>query len=218
MRKILLTFITVLFVAVSAYAGAYFEPDKLSYQPNEKITIRFYNFPGNNQDWMTIVPVGSPAGKYKEWFYTGGKRNGQFTFKGLPEGKYEVRGFFNWPTGRYNIRVVSQIVVQDDRSDVSGFGNDSAYVNIRFGQLNYRPGEPITVYFDGMPGNKQDWITIVPEGTPANKYKQWFYTHGKRNGALNFNGLPAGKYELRVYYNWPSGGYNIKHVFPLTIF
>ena len=64
---------------------------------------------GNEEgDWLAIFPKNKPsAGEFivdaendTGWIFTGGSKSGEVTFKTLnlttlPEGKYEVRAFFN---------------------------------------------------------------------------------------------------------------------------
>jgi hypothetical protein len=88
---------------------------------------------------------------------------------------------------------------------------------VRTGKKVYAQDEPIVVYFNNLPGNKQDWITIVPSSAPADKYKEWSYTNGQQNGKFTFQGLNPGDYEARVYFNWPSGGYNIEGRYAFTV-
>ena len=75
----------------------------------------------------------------------------------------------------------------------------------------YSPNEEIIVEFGGLPGSSGDWITIVEKDYPSDRYGQWFYTEGKREGTLTFKGLNPGDYEVRLYLDWPQGGYNIKY-------
>uniref|UniRef100_UPI0018E57B2A choice-of-anchor C family protein n=1 Tax=Cyanothece sp. BG0011 TaxID=2082950 RepID=UPI0018E57B2A len=75
---------------------------------------------------------------------------------------------------------------------------------------NYAPNEQIIVEYSGFPGNARDWITITPATRPDNSYGQYFYTQGKQNGTYTFNGLPAGDYQVRGYFNWSAGGYNVQ--------
>lgn len=58
----------------------------------EKISIHFSGLPGNKKDWMTIVKKGASANNYGQFFYTNGKKEGVFNFKGLEPGQYEIRG------------------------------------------------------------------------------------------------------------------------------
>lgn len=70
--------------------------------------------------------------------------------------------------------------------------------------------EGITINYSGLPGNQQDWITLVPAGTPDDTYGDWFYTYGQKSGSYTFKPQPPGDYELRVYFNWPDGGYVVQ--------
>ncbi|MFC1858677.1 protein kinase [Thermodesulfobacteriota bacterium] len=86
----------------------------------------------------------------------------------------------------------------------------SAAAEVWTGKKVYKPNEPIIVNYSGLPGNTQDWLTVVKSSAADNTYKEWFYTNGKRSGSYQFKGLPAGHYEVRVYYRWPSGGYRVQ--------
>ncbi|MEK8022766.1 MAG: hypothetical protein AAB229_03060 [Candidatus Hydrogenedentota bacterium] len=68
-----------------------------------------------------------------------------------------------------------------------------------------------------MPGHAQDWITLVKASEPNTNYGQWFYTGGKTSGTFEFNGVPDGEYEVRVLYDWPTGGYNVMDRCRLTV-
>ena len=72
-------------------------------------------------------------------------------------------------------------------------------------------GQAVNVRVDGLPGNAQDWVTVVPATHSANRYEEWSYTKGKRAFQMRFQGLTKpGKYEVRVYFNWPAGQYKIQ--------
>jgi len=75
----------------------------------------------------------------------------------------------------------------------------------------------ITVSYSGLPGNKYDWITIVEAGTPDNVYGQWTYTYGNKEGKYMFKGVKPGIYEIRIYYDWPAGGYVVQGRVKLTV-
>ncbi len=84
-------------------SGLYARTTKNVYTENEPIVVEYFNLPGYQQDWITIVAATASDNTYGEWFYTGGKRSGTYTFKGLPAGNYEVRVYFNWPQGQYTV-------------------------------------------------------------------------------------------------------------------
>lgn len=74
----------------------------------------------------------------------------------------------------------------------------------------YFSDESIIVEFSNLPGNKQDWLTITKQGASDNQYGEYFYTQGKKEGSYTFKSLAAGEYEVRVYFNWPDGGYTVQ--------
>ncbi len=79
--------------------------DKEVYVANENIVVEFANLPGNAKDWLTIVGANTPPETEGQFFYTGGKKSGLLTFKGLPVGDYEVRVFYDWPAGGHAVQV-----------------------------------------------------------------------------------------------------------------
>ncbi len=72
-------------------------------------------------------------------------------------------------------------------------------------------GKPVVVEFAGLPGNKQDWISVVPQGVDDKTYKSgfWSYLSGRTSGTLTLGTLTPGAYEVRVYLDWPDGGYTV---------
>jgi hypothetical protein len=89
---------------------------------------------------------------------------------------------------------------------------------IRLAKAAYAANERITVEVRGLPGHHTDWLTIVPAGTPDANWAQYHYGNGQKEGAFEFQGLPAGEYEVRVYFDWPAGGYEVKarHAFKVA--
>ena len=74
----------------------------------------------------------------------------------------------------------------------------------------YRVGEPIKVHVAELPGNFQDWMTIVKADAPDTSYDEYQYGGGKTSGEWGFTGLEAGDYEVRLYHDWPNGGYVVQ--------
>ena len=185
--------------------------DKGRYGPNEQIRVTLGNLPGHKQDWLTVVKTGTPADKYGQWYYTNGARQGTWNFKGLAAGSYEVRVYLDWPKGGYNIaaRRTFTVGAPPQAPPPSPGRVGPGAIDIRPSKPSYAPGERIRISVSGLPGNKQDWLTVVKTGTPADKYGQWYYTKGVRQGSWTFNGLKPGTYEVRVYLDYPKGGYNI---------
>ena len=86
--------------------------ERPTYGANERITLIWSGFPGATlTDWITIAPVGTPDDKYGEWTYLDGRQGGTVSFNPVPVGSYEVRGYFNWTTGGYNVQARSGFTV-----------------------------------------------------------------------------------------------------------
>ena len=75
--------------------GQILKTDKTVYTEGEDIVVQFKGFPGNQDDWITIVPAGSPDTTLCEYLYLGGRASGTISFDGRPRGEYEVRGYFD---------------------------------------------------------------------------------------------------------------------------
>ncbi|MEB3268934.1 MAG: hypothetical protein VKJ09_10385 [Leptolyngbya sp.] len=81
----------------------------------------------------------------------------------------------------------------------------------------YTAGETVTVTYTGLPGNDQDWISVTPASEADDIYGEWFYTGGAKEGTYTFNGLEPGVYEVRVYFNWPDGGFEVKDRYSFAV-
>ncbi len=66
-------------------------------------------------------------------------------------------------------------------------------------------------------GNQQDWVTVVPVGTPDNEWGSWTYLAGARSGQFTPPALAAGNYEARLYFNWPAGGFVVQDRVPFQV-
>ena len=76
----------------------------------------------------------------------------------------------------------------------------------------YKPGEAIVVKYSDFQktGKSQSWIvTLVPSETPVTKFGQSFTLTDMISGNLTFDGVPAGKYSIRVYLRSLGSGDNI---------
>ena len=67
----------------------------------------------------------------------------------------------------------------------------------------YQAGEDIVVTVTDMAGNDDDWVGIYPAGS-SNDWENvvsWAWTHGIVNGDITLEGVPAGNYEARAFFN-----------------
>lgn len=227
-----LFFIPLLLLCLAVTATAVAQPIQVYplknvYLPGEPITVAYRGVPGTGGDWVTLVSTGTPADEHGQWLYIEeGSSSGTLSFDGLSPGRYEVRLYLNWPAGGYN--VVARQPFSVERGINVGRGprmpppinvapiRPPALPLVAYTQKEtYFPFEPIIVNFQDLPGNDGDWLTIVPAGARDDNPGQWRYTGGKRSGTLTFFGRPRGRYEVRVYLNWPDGGYTVaaRHTF-----
>ncbi len=79
------------------------DSDKPVYKEGETVVIRYDGLPGNQRDWVTVVPLGTPADNWGQWTYTDGKVGGSFEIEGLAPGSYEARVYFDWPNGGFEV-------------------------------------------------------------------------------------------------------------------
>jgi hypothetical protein len=70
-------------------------------------------------------------------------------------------------------------------------------------QNNYNEEQAIVVSVSGMNGANNDWIGIYPAGSSNDwgNVVSWKYTLGVVNGNITLNGVPAGEYEARAFFN-----------------
>ncbi len=136
--------------------------------------------PDNAQDFITIVPAGTPEGKYERGYrYT---RSGSPLEIRAPEsaGSYEIR---------YLMGAAPHRTLGRRALTVAGV---SASLNV---PATVHAGAHFTVSWEG-PNNHQDFLTIVPRGTTEKEFGDYAYTK-----AGNPASLPApddhGDYEIR---------------------
>jgi hypothetical protein len=99
---VLLIMATFFFRPGSVGGASVVRTDKDIYNQGEMIRVYFSNAPGNNRDWICIVPAGSPdtdGGDYK--YMPGGLGKGSLTFDPRSPGKYEVRAYYNYSRNGY---------------------------------------------------------------------------------------------------------------------
>ncbi len=210
--------------------------EKAVYMTGEKIKVLFSGAPGEDADWICIVPAVYPDTEAGDYKYTPkGQSQGILLFDSLLSGKYEVRAYFDYKrrgyavSARYAFSVVDReragdaAVLSQKKSDPENVQNNIPAAGTRpltTEKTVYRSGEKIRVLFSGAPGNDADWICIVPAGTPdteAGDYK--YMPKGLKQGFLAFDSPPApGKYEARAYFDYKRRGYAVsaRHAFSVV--
>lgn len=172
-----------------------------TYVPNAPITVNWAFNPGNANDFVSINTGGSPANSgFLRQFTTNGMRNGSTVFAGLPGGTYDVRSYRG---GTFEI--LDQVTINVVGAPPSFTTNKTSYL----------ANESITVNWTSQPGRQQDWIAIVPAGSPANSgFLYTSYVNGEVDGTRTFAGLPAGMYEARYMQE---GSYTIVATASFTV-
>ncbi len=77
-------------------------------------------------------------------------------------------------------------------------------------QPTFKPDESVEVQFSGLPAAGQDWLAISGKGQGPKQYFDFIMLKNRpQDGVHRFRPLPVGEYEVRLYTNWPNGGYKI---------
>lgn len=70
--------------------------------------------------------------------------------------------------------------------------------------------EPVPITLTGLPGNAQDWLTLVAAKKSDDSFGVWEYTKGATEGTWTFTAPRPGDYEVRVYFDYPAGGFTVQ--------
>lgn len=168
--------------------------DKVTYALGEPVTVSWSEMPGNPYDWIAIRTAGdADDNTVVAWAYTGGVVLGAHTFpKGISVGgTYEARAYAG---GTYVPLAVSIFTVDAPPPPPAP--------SISTNKTNYALSESITVSWNGMPGNPNDWIALRTAGDPDDtSVVAWAYTGGTLMGSHTFTkGISVGgTYEARAY-------------------
>jgi predicted dinucleotide-binding enzyme len=158
--------------------------NQANYAPGATVTVSYTGFPGNAQDWITIVPAGASSMAYGDDVLTNGATSGTATFTApATYGAYVVRSFSN---------ATWMPLAESPRFWVS---NSTISVD----QPSYAPGATITVTYSGLPGNANDWIAIAASGSSNTSYVAYVVTNGQTSGTATFTAPAAGSYVARAF-------------------
>ncbi len=164
---------------------------------------------------------------YYHWEYNGHKMDVVSWFTVLPKMAYIVSRIL--PEMYLETRGIEAIrIVQTFQSylvDVSSVKNTAtpaqkkqepnseetiSGINLKFAKPMVKPDDKITVTFSGLPAKGQDWLALSDINHGPDEYFDMVMLEGQpQSGSHTFKGLPEGKYEVRVYTDWPDGGYTV---------
>ncbi len=166
----------------------------------DSVVVSWAGTPGNQQDWISVVKAGTSDKEWGQWTYTAGKKEGNYTVKGLKSGEYEARLYYDYPKGGFK-------VIERVKFSVIAGAPKGKYTSLTAAQ--FAAGKPVVVSWFNTPGNAQDWITVVKAGTSEKEWGKWTYLKSKKEGTYEVKGLAAGDYETRLYFDYPKGGFKV---------
>ena len=177
-------------ISIGILNAANVDVNKNIFKTNEGIIVTFSDMEAQHEDWIAIYPAKSNTDWYNviKWKWTEDVEEGTLNFGLLPQGDYEVRAFYN---NSYRMEASKKFTVEQEDPTVTT--NKTSYLD----------DEEIIVTFTNMATKNQDWIGIYPKDSSNQWGNQvaWHWTDDKEDGQINFNALPAGKYEVRAFYN-----------------
>lgn len=182
-----------------------------SYPVGVPITVRVTGMPGHVRDYVAIAAEGTPGYGEVNYQYLNGKKDAEITLRGVMKpGKYEVRLFFgnDEQTGKTDqIRYAIPLTITP---------GDAITLTPSSGSVT--EGHPVSVTFEGLPGNDKDWIAISEAGSRDSDYVSYVYTNGQKAGTVEMKPLAkAGAYEIRVYFDDLTSDRTVQARIPLTV-
>ncbi len=73
------------------------------FKAGEAVAVTWFKTPGNQQDWITVVKVGTADTAWGKWTYLKGAKSGKYEVKGLAAGDYEARLYYDYPKGGFKV-------------------------------------------------------------------------------------------------------------------
>ena len=203
--------------AAEPVVGRFMTLPSAVFAPGQIVEVEWHNAPGNAQDWITVAPAKSSDKEWGVWTYLRRNTSGVHRVGGLTPGRYEARIYWNWPAGGYKVieRLEFQVTSVVGASEQSIGAVMGQYITLP--SEVFAQGEPIEVKWHNAPGNTQDWITVAPAKSSDREWGIWTYLRGQNSGVHRVSGLAPGRYEVRIYWNWPAGGYKVIERVPFEV-
>jgi hypothetical protein len=195
----------MLLTAVHGLAGTRATLSADTFAPGETVEVTLNGLPGNAQDWVSLAKADQSDNQYLSFQYLRGATDTSWSFAAPAPGKYELRVYHDWPSGGYEpvLRLPLEVVAPDQAA-TAGL---TATPTLDLSATTFTAGEPIEVAVRDLPGNRQDWIAIARAGSADDQYVDYDYTDGVTEGSWTYRPREPGDYEIRVYLDWPDGGY-----------
>jgi Ca-activated chloride channel family protein len=153
-------------------------------------------------DYLTIVPVGTPDGEYRQpWRYVSADLTPIEFIAPITPGQYELR--YMDEVSRPN-QVLGRLMISVSEAAFS----------LRFPD-ELPGGSRFEVFWSG-PNGDGDYITVVEAGAPEGSYRDYFYTRDGNPGQLHAPVTP-GDYEVRYSTDRAGDSGRIFYAAPLRV-
>jgi subtilisin family serine protease len=173
--------------------------------PGEVVTVTLGNGPGNQYDWLVLVPVAAPSNAWLKMTFVPAFQTGMTWNVAMPAtpGNYEIRLL---ESGSYNVLATSATITVGDV--IVEPPPDGEGPSVDLSATTAGTGETLTVTLSGGPGNQYDWMVLVPVGAPSSAWLKMTFVPAYQTGMTWNVAMPAspGNYEIRLLEN---GSYNV---------
>ena len=164
-------------------------------EPGETVTATMTGGPGNQYDWMVLVPVGAPSSGWVKMTFVPQFQTGMTWNVAMPAtpGEYEIRLL---ESNSYNALAVSETIMVGDVVEPPPGGEATITVSA----TDVEPGETVVATMTGGPGNQYDWMVLVPVGAPSSGWVKMTFVPPYQTGMTWNVAMPAtpGEYEIRL--------------------
>lgn len=168
----------------------------------DEIIVRFRRMQGEDDEWIGLAPVGSPARENATWHYTDGRRDGRLTFHRwrdarsppeLPAGEYVARAYRGGVT--YEVLAASGSFRLPEPPPRACTLPSRAQIDAE------AEGGTAVVHFRGLCGAPYDWIAIAEVCSRPDETVVFAFTHAMPEGFVRFEGLRPGVYVARAFHD-----------------
>jgi hypothetical protein len=190
-------------------------------EPGQSFDVNFRASPNySSYAWVGVLDAATPKDTKIEWFpygrfYLDNRADGTLTFTApASPGKYLLRMQeleFATTLTEIMLTVAEPMAAQPQPAAANtALSLASEAPGIAPRQPVFAPDEGIAVIYGGLPAKGQDWLAIAGVDQGPKEYYDLVMLEGRpKDGSHVFKPLPEGEYQIRLYTDWPKGGYEI---------
>ncbi len=180
--------------------------DKTVFEKNNVATITLKDMPGR-YDWIGLFHKGDVSKKENllTYTWTGDFKNGtvkinmvnslkRHTQENIIDGDYEIRAFTNSGSYKELARTSIKIETQD---------NNAFNPQVSLDSTQNSSWQKIPISLNGLAEFDGEWVGIFPKDSSNDwgNALEWEWTKDAQNGKISLLGVPAGEYDIRVFYD-----------------